>query len=165
MRGDISLIPPRNGEEDRRPQAGGGGASPAVLRASARTVRLARERRRSGNLPEVLLWRALRRRPQGLKFRRQFPAGRYVLDFACLSARLAIEIDGAIHERGDRPGRDERRDAELTALGFSVLRLPATLILHDLDAALTAVAAACATRAPLHPRAAPGGPPPRTGEV
>jgi hypothetical protein len=46
------------------------------------------------SLPEGLLWRELRKRPSGLKFRRQHPAGIYVLDFYCAAARLAIEVDG-----------------------------------------------------------------------
>ena len=44
--------------------------------------------------PEVALWQSLRTRPGGYKFRRQHPAGIYVLDFFCTKARLAIEVDG-----------------------------------------------------------------------
>lgn len=41
----------------------------------------ARRLRRSMSLPEVLLWRELRKKPNGLQYRRQHPAGPYVLDF------------------------------------------------------------------------------------
>lgn len=134
-----SPTPPRNGEGDRPAKPGGGG----VLSASAAALAVARRERRSGNLPEVLIWRELRQRPGGYKFRRQHPLGDYVLDFACLRPRLAIEIDGAAHDRGDRPARDQRRDAWLAARGFSVLRLPARLVLEDLEGAIAAIVAAC----------------------
>jgi very-short-patch-repair endonuclease len=61
-------------------------------------TRLARRlRQRETNL-ERELWEELRsRRVMGLKFRRQHPVGRYVVDFVCLEARLLIEIDGYWH--------------------------------------------------------------------
>ena len=81
-----------------------------TLNAPIKTVRNARRLRSEMSLPEVLLWRELRKRPGGFKFRRQYPEGRYVLDFACLEARLGIEVDGEAHDRGDRPRRDEVRN-------------------------------------------------------
>ncbi|MBA2932648.1 DUF559 domain-containing protein [Sphingomonas sp. CGMCC 1.13654] len=123
----------------------------------------ARRERRSGNLPEVLLWRVLRPRPGGLKFRRQHPIDRYILDFACLEARLAIEIDGEAHDRGDRATRDANRDARLSDLGFRTLRIPARDVLSDLDAVLRGIVSACSAGRPLHQPSA--GPPPRSGEI
>ncbi|MEO6042140.1 MAG: DUF559 domain-containing protein [Croceibacterium sp.] len=67
------------------------------------TVRKARRLRREMTLSEVLLWREFRKRPGGLKFRRQHASGDYVLDFFCSDARLAIEVDGIAHDMGDRP--------------------------------------------------------------
>ncbi|HEX8527090.1 endonuclease domain-containing protein [Allosphingosinicella sp.] len=61
------------------------------------------------SLPEVLLWQQLRGEPAGLKFRRQHPTGPYDIDFYCSDARLAIEVDGEGHNRGDRPARDMAR--------------------------------------------------------
>jgi very-short-patch-repair endonuclease len=136
-------------------QHGGG-----VFATSRRTIEHARRERRSGNLPEVLLWRALRTRPGGHKFRRQHPVGPYVIDFACLSARLAIEVDGEVHARGDRPQRDADRDKHLAARGFTMLRIAAADVLRDPDAVNRLIASACE---PLHQPAA--GPPPRAGEV
>jgi len=70
---------------------------------------------------EQKLWSLLRdRRLEGLKFRRQFPAGRYVLDFVCLRHRLVVEADGPFHD----PERDAERDAWLCSQGFRVLRFP-----------------------------------------
>ncbi|QDZ07329.1 DUF559 domain-containing protein [Sphingomonas panacisoli] len=79
------------------------------------------------------LWLALRRNEAGLRFRKQHNAGNYVLDFYCAPARLAIEIDGEAHNRGDRPERDELRDRWLAAQGVRVLRYPATDVLSNLD--------------------------------
>ncbi|HVI99696.1 MAG TPA: endonuclease domain-containing protein [Sphingomonas sp.] len=116
------------------------------------------------SLPEVLLWQQLRKRPGGFKFRRQTPQAGYKLDFTCLEARLAIEVDGEAHNRGDRPQRDAARDRRLSRCGFVTLRIPASAILDDLDSVLTAVVHACRERGPLHHRPAAGGPPPRSGE-
>jgi len=126
-----------------------------------RTMRSARDLRRRMSLPEVLLWRELKKRPNGLKFRRQHPTGPYVLDFYCGDARLAIEIDGEAHSRGDRPARDEARDNWLLTAGVETLRVPATSVLDDLDSALTWLVAEAAGRLPRHHPATPAGPPPR----
>jgi very-short-patch-repair endonuclease len=123
------------------------------------TTRNARKLRRKMTLPEVVLWHWLRQRPDGLKFRRQHPTGPYVLDFFCGDARLAIEIDGETHSRGDQPQRDMARDQWLRSAGIETLRIPAVDILNDADAVLRWVIAEATERLPLHHPA--GGPPPR----
>lgn len=152
--------PPRFGEGDRARTSGRGGG---VLSATPTAFKTAKRERRSGNPAEVRLWTELRKLPGGCKFRRQHPIGPYVLDFACLAIKLAIEIDGEAHNRADRPERDQQRDLWLDEQGFAVLRLPARLVLNDLEAAVSAILAAC--HQPLHPSALPSGPPPRAGEV
>ena len=86
------------------------------------------------SLPEVLLWRELRKRPDGLKWRHQHPAGPYMLDFYCAEVDLAVEVDGEAHERGDRPERDAARDEWLRLRKVRVLRINASHVLRDLDA-------------------------------
>ena len=130
-------------------------------KARPRATRNARQLRRKMSLPEVILWHWLRQRPGGLKFRRQHPTGVYVLDFFCSDARLAIEVDGEAHSRGDRPQRDATRDEWLRAAGIETLRVPAAALLDDADAVLRWVIAEATERLPLHHPAAPGGPPPR----
>ena len=83
--------------------------------------------------PEIALWLALRSNEAGLRFRRQHAAGRYVLDFYCAPARLAIEVDGEAHDHGNRPERDATRDAWLVAQDIRVLRYPAREMLASLD--------------------------------
>jgi very-short-patch-repair endonuclease len=125
----------------------------------AGTVTQSRRLRRRMSLPEILLWRGLRTRPAGLKFRRQHPSGPYTLDFFCSDARLAIEVDGEAHGRGERPQRDEARDAWLARAGVKTMRIPAIEVLHDLDAVLRGIVAEATARLPLHHPAKQGGPP------
>jgi very-short-patch-repair endonuclease len=114
-------------------------------------------------LPEVVLWQQLRKQPFGLRFRRQYPCEGFVLDFACLERRLAIEVDGEAHSMGDRPQRDSARDKVLSGVGFDTLRIPARDVLDNLGAVLTLILTACGSR-PLHRSAVLSGPPPRSGE-
>ena len=155
--------PPRNGEGDRSAKPSGGGG-PRILKAPIKQVKRARSLRRQMSLPEVLLWQQLRNRPEGLKFRRQFPIGQITADFACLERRLVIEVDGEGHSFGDQPGRDAARDAILQREGFHVLRIAARDVLKDMDAVLSYIVATCSKVGPLHHDAARHGPPPRPGE-
>ena len=98
------------------------------------------------SLPEVLLWRELRKKPDGVQFRRQHPAGPYVLDFFCATANLAVEIDGEVHSRGDHPMRDEARDKWLESRGVRVMRVSANDILKNLDGVLQFIATATGAR-------------------
>jgi very-short-patch-repair endonuclease len=116
------------------------------------------------SLPEVLLWQVLRKRPSGLKFRRQFPIGQITADFACLKRRLIIEVDGEGHSFGSQPRRDDARDALLAREGFRVIRIAARDVLKDIDAVLRFIVAACGDVDPLHHDAARRGSPPRPGE-
>jgi very-short-patch-repair endonuclease len=92
----------------------------------------ARKLRSELSLPEKLVWVRIRGREPGRPiFRRQHPIRPYVLDFYCAAARLCVEIDGQGHGFGDRPARDERRDAFLRAQGIEVLRIAASDVLGD----------------------------------
>ena len=130
-------------------------------KGTTRSVRQARRQRREMTLPEVLLWQALRTRPAGLKFRHLHGSGNYILDFFCSDARLAIEVDGEAHGRGDRPEHDAIRDEWFAAHGIATLRVPAVDVLRDLDSVVRGIIATATSRLPLHHPAAPGGPPPR----
>jgi len=90
-------------------------------------------------LPEGLLWRVLRERPGGLKFRCQHPIGRCIVDFYCAAARLIVEVDGISHEMGDRPMRDLERDQWLRSQGLTVMRFAAGGVMRDLDSVMRAI--------------------------
>jgi len=115
--------------------------TPAALKS-------ARQLRSGMSLPEVLLWRFLRQRPLGLKFRRQHPVGNWVADFYCDSAKTIIEIDGIAHEMGERPARDSERDQSLRLSGFHVIRIPAADVLQNLEAAAETIVSACIAAPP-----------------
>jgi very-short-patch-repair endonuclease len=69
---------------------------------------------------ERRLWHWLRaHRLAGQKFKRQVPIGSYIVDFACLSRKLIVEVDGGQHSESVR---DKTRDAWLKTQGFEVLR-------------------------------------------
>ena len=98
-----------------------------------RDVSLARELRENLSLPETLLWRLLKGSPNGVHFRSQHPVGSYVLDFYCVRTKIAFEIDGIAHDMGDRPERDEQRDAWLREQGIEVVRIPAAEVLKSAE--------------------------------
>jgi very-short-patch-repair endonuclease len=91
------------------------------------------------SLPEAYLWQALRKRPDGLKFRRQHPFERCTADFYCAAARLVVEIDGVGHDMGDNPERDIRRDGWMRDQGLRVLRLNADDVMKDIGSAVAAI--------------------------
>ncbi len=83
----------------------------------------ARTLRKTMTPQEVKLWIGLRAlRPQNLHFRRQVPLQGMIVDFACLRARLVVEVDGEQHGLPSGLAADERRDAALAETGYRVLR-------------------------------------------
>ena len=83
----------------------------------------ARALRKTMTPQEVKLWAWLRPlRAQGLHFRRQVPFAGFIIDFACLPARLAVELDGSQHGMPEGAMRDHLRDSILSEAGFKVLR-------------------------------------------
>ena len=95
-------------------------------------------------LYERRLWKLLRdRRLGGLKFRRQFTIGRYIVDFICFRHRLIVEADGPQHE--DR-AEDAARDEWLSAQGFRVLRFPNPQIENHGERVVRAILAAAEAR-------------------
>ena len=130
-----------------------------MLKGTGKAYRRARELRGDMSLPEVLLWRQLRRRQTGFKWRKQHPAGPYDLDFYCDAAKLCVEVDGQSHERATRPARDARRDAWLAGHGIATLRVSAVDVLRNMEGVIAWIEVHARERAPLH-RPADGPPPP-----
>jgi very-short-patch-repair endonuclease len=90
------------------------------------------------------LWEELRSSKLGVRFRRQVVVAGCIVDFFAPAARLVVEVAGVQH-RLTRSG-DARRDERLVVAGLRVLRVPAQLVLRQLDAALNLVV--CALSAP-----------------
>ena len=59
----------------------------------------------------------------GHHFRRQHPIGPYVADFACVIAKLVVEVDGGTHSTDQEQAHDRRRDAYLRRQGWRVCRV------------------------------------------
>ena len=104
---------------------------PEILRQPIKLVKRARKLRKEMSLPEVLLWRELKGKPLGVRFRRQFPVRGFIADFACLEVRLLIEIDGIAHDMGDRLERDDQRDILLKADGWRIILIAAKRVLAE----------------------------------
>ena len=88
---------------------------------SPQTLQRAQALRQNQTNAEGLLWHYLSRKQlAGYRFRRQQPIGPYIADFACLSEKLLIELDGGQH--AERTASDNRRDRFLQEKGYRVLR-------------------------------------------
>ena len=88
----------------------------------------ARDLRGFATVAERCLWNILRdRRLAGHKFRRQHPIPPWTADFACVEARLVVEVDGGQHGRG----ADAARDRDLAVRGWRVLRFWNNRILEE----------------------------------
>jgi very-short-patch-repair endonuclease len=100
----------------------------------------ARAHRKAPTPSEALLWSKLRGKALGVRFRRQHPAGPFILDFYCAAAGLVVEVDGASHDaRGDE---DRMRDEALTSMGLRILRVKAWLVERDIASVLAVIRAA-----------------------
>ncbi|MFT3729769.1 MAG: endonuclease domain-containing protein [Terricaulis sp.] len=108
---------------------------------------------------ELVLWTALRkRRLDGFKFRRQHPIGPYIVDFACVSARLVVEVDGATHSTADELAHDALRTMFLQRAGWRVLRVTNLDVFENLNGVWLTI------QQLLPPPAAAPPPPPQAGE-
>lgn len=75
---------------------------------------LRRDLRKGGEAPEAVMWTLIKgRQLDGMKFRRQFGVGPYVLDFYCPEIKLGVELDGAPHFMSGNFGRDDVREEYL----------------------------------------------------
>src|SRR5437016_10255800 len=99
-----------------------------------------RQLRKSATRHKRLLWRQLRnRRFQGWKFRRQHPVDRYIIDFYCPEARLAVEFDGGSHNFASRESLDQERTSFLASKNILVLRFWNHQINRELDSVLETI--------------------------
>ena len=107
--------------------------TPGVLfNAAPVTVRKARKLRQNMTPAEKMLWKLLRNRKfKGLKFRRQHPIDKYIVDFICVEKKLVVEADGEIHKKADQIKYDRERTADLESHGLKVIRFTNDEILSD----------------------------------
>ena len=104
----------------------------------------ARRLRRDQTEAEKKLWTRLRaRRFANFRFRRQFPIGNFIADFACPNARLVIELDGGRHI--DTVARDAWRTKLIEQRGYRVIRFWDAEVLIDIEVVLQRIAQALQT--------------------
>ena len=113
---------------------------------SPRMLLRSRDLRHPLTPPEAKVWRRIRDRQIGSKLRRQHPIGRFILDFYCAEARLAIEIDGDTHAAPDQAAYDSARTAWLEDRGYQVIRFHAGEVDRNLAGVLEAIRRACEAR-------------------
>jgi very-short-patch-repair endonuclease len=138
--------------------------SPETLQEKARWLR------KNQTPAEKMLWQHLRNRKlNGHKFRRQHPLQQgFVLDFYCLEARIAIEVDGGYHTTGEQKEYDVGRTFEVNEYGISVIRFRNEDVLNNMEEVLKAIEWACSTPSsttgPAAPFPHPPAPSPENGE-
>jgi very-short-patch-repair endonuclease len=93
----------------------------------------ARKLRENMTEAETLLWEHLKKKPFGLKFRRQHPINYFILDFYCHKERLSIELDGPYHLDEEQKEKDKERTNYLKGVGIRELRFKNQLIINDFD--------------------------------
>ena len=106
------------------------------MREGQKTVQ-ARRLRSNMTEGEQRLWQCLRMKQlAGHRFRRQHPVGPYIVDFACIDAKLIVEADGGQHAESDG---DMVRDAFLQRQGFAVLRFWNNDVMQSIDGVLEVI--------------------------
>ena len=114
----ISFSPSPAGEGGRRGAPDGWGKRPRNVSNS-----IVKKLRNNLTPQEAKLWVRLKElKQQDLHFRKQVPIKNYVIDFACLSKKLLIELDGEQHGFETEAAKDRQRDTELNDMGYRILR-------------------------------------------
>ena len=99
-----------------------------------RLTPVARKLRNDPTAAERKLWNRIRREQiDGFRFRRQVVLGPFIVDFACLEARLILEVDGATHSTETELARDTARTVRLSAMGFAILRFANDDVFREID--------------------------------
>ncbi|MCH8069482.1 MAG: endonuclease domain-containing protein [Candidatus Marinimicrobia bacterium] len=118
-----------------------------ITRTRKSIVEAAKNLRQCMTPAEKLLWRRLRgKKLHGLKFYRQVPIGRYIVDFYCPEKKLIVEVDGSIHEEKDILERDQDREEFFRCQGLRVLTIKNEEVFCALDSACEKIYTHCAAR-------------------
>lgn len=105
------------------------------------TFQKAIELRKRMTKSELVLWEELRNKQFiGLKFRRQHPINRFIVDFYCHKYKLIIELDGSIHNEKEVAENDKKREEELRDFGLNILRFTNDEVLHNTKETLLRIA-------------------------
>ncbi len=98
------------------------------------TERKRKNLRKNATRAEQILWFKLRNRQLGVKFRRQYSIGKFVVDFCCPKLNLIVEIDGGVHYFSDNKIKDDsERQKYLENLGFKIVRYTNLEVLYNME--------------------------------
>jgi very-short-patch-repair endonuclease len=92
---------------------------------------------------ETTVWRYLRNRNLGFKFRRQHPIVRFIIDFYCAELKLCIEVDGNTHLEEDQLEYDAARTEYLEMPGRKVIRFTNEDVRYNIQAVIQAIRETC----------------------
>jgi len=113
--------------------------------SSKKITKLARNLRKSHTDAELLLWKYLRtRQTEGVKFRRQQPIGRFIVDFVSFEKKIIIEVDGGQHSEE----LDKERNQWLSDQGFKVLRFWNNEVLKNAEGVFEVIRNNCSPTLP-----------------
>ena len=109
-------------------------------------LRLARDHRHPLTSAEAKIWSKVRNRGLRFKIRRRHPIWRFIVDFYCAEAKLAIEIDGDSHAEPDQEEYDKARTKWLKERGYKVMRVTNEDVHRHLEDALNEIFLTCQER-------------------
>jgi very-short-patch-repair endonuclease len=92
--------------------------------------------RKKATYAEKILWKQLKAKQFGIKFRRQYNIGYYIVDFYCHERKLIIELDGSIHGEKEQMLKDMQRQKYLENKKYTVVRYTNEQIKYDLEGVL-----------------------------
>ena len=98
-----------------------------------KTIIKARYLRQEETKVEQILWKKLRNKSLGLRWRRQHPIDMFILDFYAPEIKLAIELDGSIHKTKENKDYDEERTYYLESRDIKVIRFWNSEVEKDLE--------------------------------
>ncbi|HOV93097.1 MAG TPA: DUF559 domain-containing protein [Candidatus Kapabacteria bacterium] len=112
----------------------------------------ARELRKNPTTAEAFLWELLRNKQlNGLKFRRQHPYEKFILDFYCFEANLCIELDGGIHTTKEQQEYDKIRTKYFALSNIKVLRFTNEEVIYNTEYVLQKILEDAILPSPLTP--------------
>ncbi len=102
-----------------------------------------KELRSNATISEKRLWKFLNKKQQDFKFRRQHGIGPYIVDFYLANKKIAIEIDGKVHDNIMRQAHDQRREEYLQSKGIKIIRFSNDEVKYNIDDVIRRILFVC----------------------
>ena len=95
--------------------------------------KLARVLRKNMTPAELKLWGHIRKKQLNVRFRRQHPIGKYVVDFISLHNGFVIEVDGGQHFEQEQVKKDKKRSKYLQQVGLTIVKYNNYEVMTNID--------------------------------